>query len=85
MDGHGQPALLYIVPCTLGKTRSLSSLSSICFRTLLSIVLKQNLMCFLSVGLAVILGLVRGELKELWNYGIEESESHTPEDPMPVA
>jgi hypothetical protein len=53
MDGHGQPALLYIVPCTL--------------------------------GLAVILGLVRGELKELWNYGIEESESHTPEDPMPVA
>nr|AAM14939.1 unknown protein [Arabidopsis thaliana]AAM15159.1 unknown protein [Arabidopsis thaliana] len=37
------------------------------------------------LGLAVILGLVRGELKELWNYGIEESESHTPEDPMPVA
>uniref|UniRef100_A0A0D3C5X9 PA domain-containing protein n=1 Tax=Brassica oleracea var. oleracea TaxID=109376 RepID=A0A0D3C5X9_BRAOL len=53
MDGHGQPALLYIVPCTL--------------------------------GLAVIKGLVRGELKELWNYGIEESESHTPEDPLPVA
>ncbi|CAH2058262.1 unnamed protein product [Thlaspi arvense] len=53
MDGHGQPALLYIVPCTL--------------------------------GLAVILGLVRGELKELWNYGVDESESHTPEDPLPVA
>ncbi|CAF1871824.1 BnaCnng30120D [Brassica napus] len=53
MDGHGQPALLYIVPCTL--------------------------------GLAVIMGLVIGELKELWNYGIEESESHTPEDPLPVA
>ncbi|KAG2244865.1 hypothetical protein Bca52824_093284 [Brassica carinata] len=53
MDGHGQPALLYIVPCTL--------------------------------GLAVILGLVRGELKELWNYGTEESESDTPEDPLPVA
>ena len=43
-------------------------------------------MCFfLSLGLAVILGLVRGELKELWNYGIEESESLTPEDPLPVA
>ncbi|KAL0739913.1 hypothetical protein Bca4012_081426 [Brassica carinata] len=53
MDGHGQPALLYIVPCTL--------------------------------GLAVILGLVRGELKELWNYGIEDSESNTQEDPLPVA
>ncbi|KAL0720285.1 hypothetical protein Bca4012_034884 [Brassica carinata] len=36
-------------------------------------------------GLAVILGLVRGELKELWNYGTEESESDTPEDPLPVA
>lgn len=37
MDGHGQPALLYLVPCTL--------------------------------GLIVILGWVRGELKHLWNYG----------------
>ncbi|KFK37150.1 hypothetical protein AALP_AA4G219600 [Arabis alpina] len=54
MDGHGQPALLYIVPCTL--------------------------------GLAVILGLVRGELKELWNYGIEESEeSNTPDETLPEA
>ncbi|WZY91613.1 hypothetical protein YC2023_063942 [Brassica napus] len=60
MDGHGQPALLYIVPCTLGNNTRSSSL-------------------------AVILGLVRGELKELWNYGIEESESNTPEDTLPVA
>ncbi|KAH9605697.1 hypothetical protein KSS87_015534 [Heliosperma pusillum] len=36
---EGQPALLYLVPCTL--------------------------------GVAVILGLVRGELKELWNCGSE--------------
>ncbi|XP_074264195.1 signal peptide peptidase-like 3 [Silene latifolia] len=36
---QGQPALLYLVPCTL--------------------------------GVAVILGLVRGELKELWNCGSE--------------
>ncbi|GMY32220.1 signal peptide peptidase-like 5 [Fagus crenata] len=41
MDGHGQPALLYLVPCTL--------------------------------GVAVLLGLVRGELKDLWNYGTEEA------------
>uniref|UniRef100_A0A0D6QY32 PA domain-containing protein n=1 Tax=Araucaria cunninghamii TaxID=56994 RepID=A0A0D6QY32_ARACU len=37
MDGHGQPALLYLVPCTL--------------------------------GLIIIFGLLRGELKDLWNYG----------------
>ncbi|KAJ8774335.1 hypothetical protein K2173_011584 [Erythroxylum novogranatense] len=43
MDGHGQPALLYLVPCTL--------------------------------GLCVILGLVRGELKDLWSYGLEVSSS----------
>ncbi|XP_038680173.1 signal peptide peptidase-like 2 isoform X2 [Tripterygium wilfordii] len=36
MDGHGQPALLYLVPCTL--------------------------------GVIVLLGLVRGELKDLWSY-----------------
>ncbi|KAL5542920.1 hypothetical protein UlMin_010630 [Ulmus minor] len=43
MDGHGQPALLYLVPCTLGVT--------------------------------VILGLMRGELKHLWNYGTEVTSS----------
>ncbi|CAL9134787.1 unnamed protein product [Musa textilis] len=37
MDGHGQPALLYLVPCTLGLT--------------------------------IILGWLRGELNDLWNYG----------------
>ncbi|KAF3457387.1 hypothetical protein FNV43_RR02044 [Rhamnella rubrinervis] len=41
MDGHGQPALLYLVPCTLGLT--------------------------------VILGSIRGELRDLWNYGTSES------------
>ncbi|OMP03823.1 hypothetical protein COLO4_10186 [Corchorus olitorius] len=45
MDGHGQPALLYLVPCTLGVT--------------------------------VVLGLVRGELKGLWNYSPESSSSAT--------
>ncbi|CAI0452204.1 unnamed protein product [Linum tenue] len=37
MHGHGQPALLYLVPCTL--------------------------------GVCVVLGLIRGELKDLWNHG----------------
>ncbi|TYJ42788.1 hypothetical protein E1A91_A03G110900v1 [Gossypium mustelinum] len=45
MNGQGQPALLYLVPCTLGVT--------------------------------VILGLVRGELKELWNYSPESSSATT--------
>ncbi|KAL2485423.1 Signal peptide peptidase-like 3 [Abeliophyllum distichum] len=46
MDGHGQPALLYLVPCTL--------------------------------GLCIILGLVRGELKQLWSYGIESTQPTVP-------
>ncbi|KAL7081470.1 hypothetical protein ACP275_14G041600 [Erythranthe tilingii] len=43
MDGHGQPALLYLVPCTLGT--------------------------------CVVLGWIRGELKQLWSYG---TSSETP-------
>ncbi|KAJ7008652.1 hypothetical protein NC653_007343 [Populus alba x Populus x berolinensis] len=43
MDGHGQPALLYLVPCTL--------------------------------GLCILLGLVRGELKDLWHYSSEDASS----------
>ncbi|KAI3887059.1 hypothetical protein MKW92_047992 [Papaver armeniacum] len=46
MDGLGQPALLYLVPCTL--------------------------------GLIVILGWVRGELKLLWNYGSSAPVSRDP-------
>ncbi|XVE84535.1 hypothetical protein DITRI_Ditri17bG0021000 [Diplodiscus trichospermus] len=46
MDGHGQPALLYLVPCTL--------------------------------GLCVVLGLVRGELGGLWNYSPESSSTKNP-------
>ncbi|KAI3797897.1 hypothetical protein L1987_33161 [Smallanthus sonchifolius] len=42
MNGHGQPALLYLVPCTLGT--------------------------------CIILGLVRNEFKELWNYNANESK-----------
>lgn len=46
MNGHGQPALLYLVPCTLGT--------------------------------CIILGLVRGELKELWNYNNTNEYKQTP-------
>ncbi|KAL3829253.1 hypothetical protein ACJIZ3_018055 [Penstemon smallii] len=42
MDGHGQPALLYLVPCTLGT--------------------------------CVVLGKLRGELSELWNFSPEPTE-----------
>ncbi|CAN1732086.1 Signal peptide peptidase-like 5 [Linum perenne] len=41
MNGHGQPALLYLVPCTL--------------------------------GVCVVLGLIRGELKDLWSYGSDST------------
>lgn len=43
MDGHGQPALLYLVPCTLGLT--------------------------------IILGWLRGDLNDLWNYGKHQTSS----------
>ncbi|KAG9143007.1 hypothetical protein Leryth_006265 [Lithospermum erythrorhizon] len=42
MDGHGQPALLYLVPCTL--------------------------------GVCVLLGVRRGELKQLWYYDADSTE-----------
>ncbi|KAK2459210.1 signal peptide peptidase [Trifolium repens] len=48
MNGHGQPALLYLVPCTL--------------------------------GVAVVLGCIRGELKILWNYSADSSSSREPTD-----
>ncbi|MCH83251.1 signal peptide peptidase-like 5-like [Trifolium medium] len=48
MDGNGQPALLYLVPCTL--------------------------------GVIIILGFARGELKSLWNYGTDSSLSTEPLD-----
>ncbi|OIW17587.1 hypothetical protein TanjilG_08865 [Lupinus angustifolius] len=51
MNGNGQPALLYLVPCTL--------------------------------GLIIILGFIRGELKSLWNYGTEDSSSSI-EEPCDV-
>ncbi|KAL0451951.1 UNVERIFIED_CONTAM: Signal peptide peptidase-like 3 [Sesamum latifolium] len=42
MNGHGQPALLYLVPSTL--------------------------------GICVLLGLIRGELYQLWSHGIDSGE-----------
>ncbi|XP_061367626.1 signal peptide peptidase-like 3 [Gastrolobium bilobum] len=48
MNGNGQPALLYLVPCTLGVT--------------------------------IILGWIRGELKSLWNYGTDSSLSAEPSE-----
>lgn len=52
MNGHGQPALLYLVPCTL--------------------------------GVVVVLGLIRGELKDLWDYGTEPPSSKEPSGDVDV-
>ncbi|XP_034198726.1 signal peptide peptidase-like 3 [Prunus dulcis] len=49
MNGNGQPALLYLVPCTLGVT--------------------------------VFLGLIRRELKQLWDYGTEPEVSRSTVEP----
>lgn len=65
MNGQGQPALLYLVPCTLGM-----NCSSITRVVLLYLFL--NFVCF-GLGPIVLLGLARGELKELWNYSSYES------------
>ncbi|KAL3506589.1 hypothetical protein ACH5RR_031971 [Cinchona calisaya] len=51
MNGHGQPALLYLVPCTL--------------------------------GLCVILGLVRGELKDLWSYDVDSTSTGSTQPHLP--
>ncbi|KAI5402104.1 variant 4, Signal peptide peptidase-like 3 [Lathyrus oleraceus] len=48
MNGHGQPALLYLVPCTL--------------------------------GVAVVLGCIRGELEAIWNYEEDSCSSKEPSD-----
>ncbi|MED6143109.1 Signal peptide peptidase-like 3 [Stylosanthes scabra] len=48
MNGHGQPALLYLVPCTLGVT--------------------------------IVLGFVRGELRSLWYYDTDISSSLEPSE-----
>ncbi|XP_061364171.1 signal peptide peptidase-like 2 isoform X2 [Gastrolobium bilobum] len=48
MNGHGQPALLYLVPCTLGVT--------------------------------VLLGCIRGELKSLWAYDADSSSPRAPSE-----
>ncbi|MED6186889.1 Signal peptide peptidase-like 3, partial [Stylosanthes scabra] len=48
MNGHGQPALLYLVPCTLGVT--------------------------------IVLGFVRGELRSLWYYDTDLSSSLEPSE-----
>lgn len=53
MNGHGQPALLYLVPCTL--------------------------------GLCVILGLVRHELKHLWGKGTNEPVNREAREPCEQA
>jgi signal peptide peptidase-like protein 2B len=67
MDGHGQPALLYLVPCTLGEyiQRSFGYL----IFTYFAVSLADACIIIFIPGLIVLLGWIRGELPHLWNYG----------------
>ncbi|MBA0798274.1 hypothetical protein Gohar_008881 [Gossypium harknessii] len=85
MNGHGQPALLYLVPCTLGN-KAFDSTWTV--RTVKGFHMLSQFESFSPfsiahaffsgfAGVTVILGLVRGELKELWNYSPESSSATT--------
>jgi len=81
MDGHGQPALLYLVPCTLGNWMTEFSFWAQMYHGLLFKITflcahRKTLLLFTLVsGLCILLGLVRGELKDLWNYSSEDASS----------
>lgn len=89
MNGHGQPALLYLVPCTLGMNYLLFTWYILFM--LLQILITSNALRLLfaftifsyNSGLCVILGLVRGELKELWSYDINSSSADSTQPPLP--
>lgn len=68
MDGHGQPALLYLVPCTLGMMNldHLMQLSSF------SVFFLVNYESLQISGTCVVLGAVRGEVRKLWHYGADD-------------
>ncbi|KAE9450734.1 hypothetical protein C3L33_17366, partial [Rhododendron williamsianum] len=74
MDGHGQPALLYLVPCTLGNYLYFSSAFLAKFKGNSFLHLFYSHLIFIT-GFAVILGAARRELKHLWNYGEESSQA----------
>ncbi|RLM57923.1 hypothetical protein C2845_PM18G06110 [Panicum miliaceum] len=77
MDGHGQPALLYLVPCTLGKYGHccLDIVIIMVPFTLRTAVIVIDALSFHIPGLIVILGWVRGDLHDLWNYGRGRTEN----------
>jgi signal peptide peptidase-like protein 2B len=81
MDGHGQPALLYLVPCTLGNWMTAFSFWTevswfFLFKITFLCAHRKALLLFTLVsGLCILLGLVRGELKDLWNYSSEDASS----------
>lgn len=71
MDGHGQPALLYIVPFTLGNIYV--------YIWCISLVMKKSCVFFLNhihhfflTGTFITLGKKRGDLKILWYKGEPE-------------
>lgn len=70
MDGQGQPALLYLVPCTLGKY-----MDGFHNPSFIQLYIVFNDAYFFMPGVIVILGWSRGELHELWNYGKSRAEN----------
>jgi signal peptide peptidase-like protein 2B len=78
MNGHGQPALLYLVPCTLGSYFCAFDYKSKCYYRLACLTLNY---CKIKLtGVAVVLGCIRGELKILWNYSADSSSLREPSD-----
>lgn len=69
MDGHGQPALLYIVPFTLGNFYNpIKGESTLCFLFTWWLIAH----CYFDAGTFLALGKKRGDLKILWTRGEPE-------------
>lgn len=71
MDGHGQPALLYLVPCTLGKASKSTMFIIVPYLGLNAVPCLTHFSWIL--GLITVLGWIRRELHDLWHYGKCES------------
>lgn len=66
MDGHGQPALLYIVPFILGKSSILETQNAKPMES------ENGLLWPIFSGTLIVLGHKRGDLKTLWTTGEPE-------------
>lgn len=81
MNGNGQPALLYLVPCTLGNVKEFFIFWPIEFQMFYFVFYSFLLILLWSSGVTVFLGLIRRELKQLWDYGTEPEVSRSTIEP----